>query len=120
MLGKRIAQLRKMKGLTQEALSDAIHITPSAISQWETGRTKPAVQQMYILAKFFGITVSELESGCLNEIVRHAAAPEEEKIDLPTEQEIDDAIAASSAGLTPDEVQRVVDFIAGLKAARRP
>ena len=63
MLGKTIARLRKEKGLTQAKFADLIHVTQGAISQWETGRTSPDVQQMFILADFFGITVAELSSG---------------------------------------------------------
>lgn len=65
MLGKTIARLRKAKGLTQAKFADMIHVTQGAISQWETGRTSPDVQQMFILAEFFGITVEELSTGII-------------------------------------------------------
>lgn len=60
MIGKKIAALRKSRGLTQTKFADAIHVTQGAVSQWETGRTIPDIQQMYILADFFGISVDEL------------------------------------------------------------
>lgn len=63
MLGKTIAKLRKAKGLTQAKFADMIHVTQGAVSQWETGRTSPDVQQMFILADFFGVTVDALSSG---------------------------------------------------------
>lgn len=63
MLGKTIARLRKARGLTQARFAAEIHVTQAAVSQWETGRTSPDVQQMFILADFFGITVEELSSG---------------------------------------------------------
>lgn len=63
MLGKTIAKLRKSKGLTQAKFADMIHVTQGAVSQWETGRTSPDVQQMFILADFFGVTVDALSSG---------------------------------------------------------
>lgn len=63
MLGNTIAKLRKSKGLTQAQMANAIHVTQGAISQWETGRTMPDVQQMFILADFFGLTVEELKNG---------------------------------------------------------
>lgn len=34
-LGRRIAALRKAQGLTQEALSERMNITPQAVSKWE-------------------------------------------------------------------------------------
>ena len=60
MIGKNIAALRKIKGLNQSDLARAIHVTQSAVSQWETGRTQPDMQQIYILADFFGVSVSVL------------------------------------------------------------
>lgn len=63
MLGKTIARLRKSRGFTQEKFADAIHVTQAAVSQWETGRTKPDVQQLFIIAEFFGVTVEELSTG---------------------------------------------------------
>lgn len=63
MFGNTIAKLRKSKGLTQAQMANAIHVTQGAISQWETGRTMPDVQQMFILADFFDLTVEELRNG---------------------------------------------------------
>ena len=66
MIGKTIAKLRKSKGLTQAKFAEEIHVTQAAVSQWETGKTSPDVQQMFILAAFFGVTVETLSSGKLS------------------------------------------------------
>ena len=63
MIGKTIANLRKARGLTQAKFAEEIHVTQAAVSQWETERTNPDVQQMFILANYFGITVEELSTG---------------------------------------------------------
>ena len=63
MLGHTIARLRKSRGLTQAKFAEALHVTQAAVSQWETGRTNPDVQQLFILAEFFGITVEKLTDG---------------------------------------------------------
>lgn len=115
MLSSNIAYLRKRHGYTQIAFAEALHVTQSAVSHWETGRSEPNTQQLFQMARLFGMSIEELVTEEFQ-----PPTPVAQKIDPPTEQEIDDAIAASSAGLTPDEVQRVVDFIAGIKAARRP
>lgn len=60
MLNKNISELRKARGLTQAKFAEALHVTQAAVSQWETGKTNPDVQQMFIIADFFGITVEEL------------------------------------------------------------
>lgn len=117
MLGDTIARLRKSRGLTQAKFAEMLHVTQGAISQWETGRTSPDVQQMFILADFFGVTVEALSGG---DMTSSPIPMIEQKKDLPSEREIDDAIAALADGLTPDELLRVADFVAGLKAARKP
>ena len=82
MLGKTIAKLRKSKGLTQAKFADMIHVTQGAVSQWETGRTSPDVQQMFILADFFGVTVDALSSGTAT-----IAKPDTHTITPPPAQE---------------------------------
>ena len=62
MVGNNIAALRKIRGLNQVDLANAIHVTQSAVSQWETGRTVPDLQQLYILSDFFGVSVDTLTS----------------------------------------------------------
>lgn len=37
LLGKKIKELRKAKGITQEQMAEAIGISFQAISKWETG-----------------------------------------------------------------------------------
>lgn len=35
--GKKIAELRKKKGLTQKELAERLYVTDKAISKWERG-----------------------------------------------------------------------------------
>ena len=62
-IGRFLAQLRKEKGLSQEALAEKIGVTNKTISRWETGTYMPDVEMMKILAEFFGVNVDELLSG---------------------------------------------------------
>ena len=41
MLGNKIAQLRKEKGLTQKQLAELLHVTDGAVSKWERGMNYP-------------------------------------------------------------------------------
>ncbi len=36
-MGSRIRELRKKRGLTQEALAEHLNISPQAVSKWENG-----------------------------------------------------------------------------------
>ena len=58
-----IRRLRREKGLTQEALAQAIGVTPQAISKWETGQTMPDITLLLPLSKELGIGVNELLGG---------------------------------------------------------
>lgn len=107
MLGKTIAHLRKSKGLTQAKFADMIHVTQGAISQWETGRTNPDVQQMFILADFFGITVEELTSGEFKTEQPTVSTPAQEK----APNTIDEQIMRELEGADVELVREVLNFI---------
>ena len=62
-LGKRISMYRKEKALTQEALAEALNISPQAVSKWENDQTCPDIQLLPTLSKILGVTVDELLSG---------------------------------------------------------
>lgn len=62
-IGKRIAQLRKEKGLTQEELSQMMEVSAQAVSKWENDQTCPDIASLPKLAKILGVTVDELLSG---------------------------------------------------------
>ena len=115
MIGNNIAALRKIRGLTQVDLARAIHVTQSAVSQWETGKTVPDLQQLYILSNFFGVSVDALtsEKGIIPTGTQKAST-EHQKIDPHTyyaqkfgdvTQEIVDHFLALLASM-PDEKSR--------------
>ena len=62
-IGKRIAQLRKEKGLIQEELSQMMEVSAQAVSKWENDQTCPDIASLPKLAKILGVTVDELLSG---------------------------------------------------------
>lgn len=62
MLGKTIAQMRKERGLTQDEFAKILHVSQSAVSHWERGRSLPDTLQLFQVAEFFGVTVDELKA----------------------------------------------------------
>ena len=62
-IGKRIAFLRKEKGLTQEELAGHMGISPQAVSKWENDQTCPDISALPKLSRLFGVTVDELLEG---------------------------------------------------------
>ena len=79
-IGKRIAQLRKEKGMTQEEISQKMEVSAQAVSKWENDQTCPDITSLPKLAKILGVTVDELLSGKEEtEPVARVLAPEERK-----------------------------------------
>lgn len=62
-LNEKLQQLRKQKNLTQEELAQALYVSRTAISKWESGRGYPSIDSLKAIAKFFDISVDELLSG---------------------------------------------------------
>ena len=60
---KKLQELRKQKGLTQEELAQKIYVSRTAISKWESGRGYPSIESLKEIAKFFCVTVDQLLSG---------------------------------------------------------
>ncbi|MCM1168045.1 MAG: helix-turn-helix domain-containing protein [Ruminococcus sp.] len=55
-----IKLLRVEKGLSQEQLAKEAHVTQTAVSQWEVGRTAPDKDIANLLADFFGVSLDYL------------------------------------------------------------
>ena len=62
-IGKRIAALRKEKGLTQEELAQHMGVSGQAVSKWENDQTCPDISALPRLARLLGVTVDELLEG---------------------------------------------------------
>ena len=60
--GKKIAELRKEKGLTQKDLAEKLHVTDKAISKWERGINFPELTVMELLANELDTTIVDLLS----------------------------------------------------------
>ena len=59
---EKLQELRKQRGLTQEALADRLYVSRTAISKWESGRGYPNIESLKMIAKFFSVTLDELLS----------------------------------------------------------
>lgn len=67
-LGFRIAQKRRQKGLTQEAMAEQLGVSAQAVSKWENDQSCPDISLLPALAKILGCTVDELLTGEANEV----------------------------------------------------
>lgn len=58
-VAKRLAQVRRDKGLTQEQLAENSGLDRVAIANIETGLRRPTVTTMYRLARGMGVQVGD-------------------------------------------------------------
>lgn len=61
-LGKKISELRKEKGITQEELAERLGVSPQAVSKWENDLSCPDIMLLPELAKLFDVAIDELFS----------------------------------------------------------
>jgi transcriptional regulator with XRE-family HTH domain len=91
MLGDKIKNLRKKKGLTQQALSDVIDVSRSTIGMVEKDLQGTGNETLIKLADFFGVTVDYLLS--YNEPIESTEEIKKEKdysLSIKDQENIDD------------------------------
>lgn len=60
---EKLQELRKRRGLTQEELAQALYVSRTAISKWESGRGYPGIDSLKAIAAFFAVSIDDLLSG---------------------------------------------------------
>lgn len=61
--GKKIAALRKSRGMTQEDLGKVLSVTYQAVSKWERDESLPDLEMMSRIAKFFEVPIDYFVDG---------------------------------------------------------
>lgn len=59
-LGARLKEIRKARGLTQEALAEKVDLTPQYLSRLEAGHQSPSVETVARLAEALDLELYEL------------------------------------------------------------
>ena len=59
-MGDRLREARQARGLSLRGLAERLGVSPSLISQVETGRAKPSVSTLYAIVTELGISLDEL------------------------------------------------------------
>ena len=60
MIGKKIASLREVAGLSQEELAEALEVSRQSVSKWEMGQALPGIHKILKMAELFSVTTDEL------------------------------------------------------------
>lgn len=85
-IGDRLREARKARGLSLRHLAAVLGVSPSLISQVETGRAKPSVNTLYALANELGISLDVLlfmDTEPMTPATRHASVPDPADTSLP-------------------------------------
>jgi transcriptional regulator with XRE-family HTH domain len=77
-IGKKIKELRKSKGITQEQLAQSLGVSFQAVSKWETNIALPDITLVPILASYFSVSVDELFDFSLTETEKEIESIAEE------------------------------------------
>ena len=59
----RIQNLRKIKGISQEQLAEAIGVSRQAVSKWESEQSTPDLDKIVLMSNFFDVTTDYLLKG---------------------------------------------------------
>lgn len=60
---EKLQELRKNRGLTQEELAEALYVSRTAISKWESGRGYPSIDSLKEISRYFSVSIDDLLSG---------------------------------------------------------
>lgn len=65
-IAENIKKLRKNHGYTQKDLANILQVKPTAISAWESGRNKPLMDKVTIMATLFDVSTSDIVGDTFN------------------------------------------------------
>ena len=82
-LGQRVQELRKQRGMSQEALGDALGVSRQAVSKWEGDNGIPELDTLIAMSRLFEVTVGQLlgVEEATEQKCETANEPEEDKED---------------------------------------
>ena len=75
---EKLQQLRKNRNLTQEELAQALYVSRTAVSKWESGKGYPSIDSLKEISKFFSVTIHDLLSS--EELITAAKSENESNI----------------------------------------
>ena len=106
----RLKELRKSHRISQLELSKQLNVSRSTVAMWEQG-TNPDPEMLKNIADVFNVSVDYL-LGRDDTQTKNAPAPD-------PEAEARERLVSLMMDYTPEEIQRIMDFAAGIKAARK-
>ena len=76
---EKLQELRKSRSMTQEELAEALFVSRTAISKWESGRGYPSIDSLKEISHYFSVTIDDLI--CSDEMITVAENEKKEFAD---------------------------------------
>lgn len=109
---ERLKELRNAAGLTQKQMAAVLNIDRTTYVKYESGASEPTFATLTTLAEYFNVTTDYL-------LGRSLVTEQKEKRPAAKGDELDEKLINLLVDLSPSEVQRVLDFVSGIKASRK-
>ena len=106
-----IKKARIAAGLSQKYIALTLNVACPSVCNWERGKTSPTPEKLAALADLLGVTTDYL-LGREEAQTKNASTPD-------PEAEARERLVSLMMDYTPEEIQRIMDFAAGIKAARK-
>ncbi|BCJ98845.1 helix-turn-helix domain-containing protein [Anaerocolumna chitinilytica] len=110
-VGRKIAEFRKQKNMTQMELADALGISYQAVSNWERGNSMPDISKLSELVSVLDCTIDELlgnkkESDLFQNIIKGKEKEyvKEQKISI-------EDVASAGPALKPSQTESLLETI---------
>ncbi len=104
-------RIRELRGLTQKEVAICLKVSVQSVSYWETGERMPSYEKLLQMAELYHVTTDEL--------LGRSEPSENKKTPTGNADGLDEALVNLLTDLPDRDVQRVRDFVAGLKAAHK-
>ena len=110
--GKRISQLRKLKGFTQESLAEKIGVSRQTVFKWESDAMQPTFDKMQALCSVFGVDVEYFtrEEDVVLPVKEEGHPPEKENpvkaVAISQDIPVEEAVAVSEETNSADRIKK--------------
>lgn len=104
----RYKECRLANNMSQKYVALSVGVSPPMVSQWESGIKEPSKETLLKLANLFNVTTDYLLGRDESQKQKETAAQSDD---------LDLQLVNLLTSLPEKDVQRVKDFVAGLKAA---
>ena len=115
-LGKKLANYRKLAGLTQQQLGEKLNISPQAISKWENDLAEPDLSTIRALSKLYNISIVELieqENEISLPVIQESQGIDEEELKEEIKEDIKENIKDIKEDVKEgikEEIQEIIGF----------